>query len=304
VPQEPGILVVGRSGRLAQSIVAEAARLGLTLRSLGRPELDIDDPDSIARVLRAESPRAIVNAAGLVDVDEAEKHPDRAFALNRDGAARLAEAAARAQIPFLQVSSDYVFDGRKTTPYVESDATGPLNVYGRSKVAGEVAVLTAYPSAIVVRTSWVFTPFGKSFITAMLALARTHETVRVVADQTGTPTSGAELAKAMLDMTVRMLRDGTQSGGIYHLASSGETTWFGFAQAIFDGWARLGHRVPLLQPMTRSEWGLAARPRYSSLDCEKIERTFGIRLPPWQPALQECLDQMLRADAGFGRGSL
>src|SRR4051794_13660832 len=156
------ILIAGRSGRVAHDLVVEADRLGLPVKAVGRPALDIEDADSIARVIAAEAPRAIINAAGLVAVDEAERNPDRAFALNRDGAARLAAAAAGARIPFLHLSSDYVFDGGKGAPYNELDPVVPLSVYGRSKAEGEDAVLVANPNAIVVRTSWVFGGTGSN----------------------------------------------------------------------------------------------------------------------------------------------
>jgi dTDP-4-dehydrorhamnose reductase len=262
---------------------------------LGRPHLNIEDPESIGRILQAESPRAMINVAGLVNVDAAEKDPDRAFALNCQGARFLAQAAARARIPLLHLSSDYVFDGRKTEPYVESDPTAPLNAYGRSKAAAEVAVLDEYPAALVVRTSWVFTSFGTSFVTAMMHLAQTQNVVPVVSDQFGTPTSGVELARAMLEMITLVLRDNVSRGGIFHLANSGETTWFEFAQAIFASPAYAGHPVPVVRPISRAEWGGAERPRYSTLDCEKVHRTFGIKLPPWQPALEECITQIIAA---------
>ena len=292
--QSSSILVAGRSGRLARALIEEAQRAGFSTRALGRPELDIEDSESVRRAVAALSPRAIINAAGNVVVDEAERHPERAFAVNRDGAANLAEAAARVGIPFVHVSSDYVFDGDKTTPYLEDDPTGPLSVYGRSKVAGEQAVLAVHPSAIVVRTSWMFGPHATNFVTTMLRLAEEQQAVQVVADQYGTPTADIELAHGLLDITNQLLRRGTTvDGGIYHLVGSGETTWFGLAQAIFSGWARRGHRVPRLEPISLADWlGPAKRPRYSSLDCGKVANTFGIRLPPWQESLEACLHQL------------
>ena len=295
----PSILVVGRSGRLARALMEEAERAGFSVRALGRPELDIEDPDSVRRAVAAQSPRAIINAAGNVVLDDAERQPERAFALNRDGAAHLAEAAARAGIPFVHVSSDYVFDGNKTTPYVEDDPTDPLSVHGRSKVAGEMAVLAAHPSAVVVRTSWVFGPHGTNFVTAMLRLAEKQEAVRVVADQYGTPTAGVDLADALLNITAQLLnKDTTQHGGIYHVAGSGETTWLGLAQAIFSGWARRGRRVPRIEAISLADWpGPGKRPRYSSLGCGKVASRFGIRLPPWQESLEACLDRLAQTDA-------
>src|SRR5262249_37708437 len=156
------ILIVGKSGRVAQDLVAEAARLGVAAQALGRPELDIENADAIARIIAAMRPCAIVNAAAVGTVDEAERGHARAVALTRDGAARLAAAAAREKIPFLHISTDFVFDGGKRTPYREDDAPAPVNAYGRSKLAGEQAVLEAHPSAFVFRTAWVYGPHGRN----------------------------------------------------------------------------------------------------------------------------------------------
>jgi dTDP-4-dehydrorhamnose reductase len=296
------ILIAGRNGRVARDLVAEADRAGVPVRAVGRPELDIEDADSIARVIAPEAPRAIINAAGLVAVDEAERNPERAFALKRDGAARLAAVAASAGIPFLHLSSDYVFDGGKGAPYTEDDPVVPLSVYGRSKAEGEDAVLTANPAAIVVRTSWVFGANGSNFLTTMLRLAETQEVVRVVADQRGTPTASFDLARALLAMTLRLLRTPDEvTPGRYHVAGSGETTWYGFAEAIFAGWARRGRRVPRLDAISAADWsGPARRPSDSRLDCDKLARAFDIRLPDWHDALEACLDTLAAADARRG----
>ena len=283
------ILIIGRHGRIARDLVEQAGRLGLPIRSVGRPRLDIEDADSIARVIAAEAPRAIVNAAGYVEADEAERDPKRAFALNRDGAARLAAAAVG--IPFVHLSTDYVFDGRKQAAYVEDDIPEPLSVYGRSKAAGEEAVLAANPAALIVRTAWVYGVHGANFLTTMLRLAATKDRLSVVADQYGTPTAGAELACAILTVTRRLGASGGIQPGIYHVAGSGETTWFGFADAIFSSWARRGHRVPILEPISAADWPAAARrPLDSRLNCDKVERVFGIRLPAWRDSLERCLD--------------
>jgi len=292
------ILIAGKSGRVAQDLVAEAARLGVAARALGRPELDIENADTIARVIAATRPCGIVNAAAVGMVDEAERDHARAFALNRDGAARLAAAAAREKIPFLHISTDFVFDGGKRTPYREDDAPAPLNAYGRSKLAGEQAVREAHPSAFVFRTAWVYGPHGNNFLTAMLRLAEKQDSARVVADQTGSPTAGADLARALLDIASRLAGSFQASPGIYHLAGSGETSWHGLAEAIFSGWARRGNRVPRLEPIAMADWpSPAQRPPYSALDCGKLERAFGIRLPAWQESVERALDALHPAKA-------
>jgi dTDP-4-dehydrorhamnose reductase len=290
------ILIAGRSGRIARDLVETADRLGLDVTALGRPDLDLTDRDCVARVIEAVAPRAIINAAGLVVVDESERDPQHAFAINCEGPAHLAAAAARAAIPLLHLSSDYVFDGGNGAPYREDDALAPVNVYGRSKVAGEEAVLAAHPGAIVVRTSWVYGPYGVNFLTTMLRLAAAQDVVRVVADQCGTPTAGADLARALLDMIARVAaRQPEAKPGIYHVAGGGEATWLGFAEAIFAGWARRGYRIPRVQPVPLAEWpGPALRPRDTRLDCSKVARTFGITLPAWQDSLERCLDRLAR----------
>jgi dTDP-4-dehydrorhamnose reductase len=289
------ILIAGRNGRVARDLAEQAARLGFTARAVGRPELDIENVDAIARVMAAERPCAIVNAAAVGLVDEAERNPERALALNRDGAARLAAAAAHAGIPFLHISTDFVFDGSKRTPYVEEDPAAPANIYGRSKLAGEQAVLAAHPSALVLRTAWVYGRHGTNFLTTMLRLAETQDVVRVVADQYGSPTAGADLARALLDIAARRATAPSEASGIYHLAGTGETSWHGLAEAIFAGWARRGHRVPHVEPISMAEWpSPAQRPPYSALDCRKVECVFGIRLPCWEESVDRCLDAIHR----------
>jgi len=288
------ILIVGRSGRLARDLIEAAARRDVAVTALGRPDLDITDKGSIARALGATAPRAVVNVAGQVLVDEAERDPASAFAINCTAAGSLAAAAAQAGLPLLHLSSDYVFDGAKMAPYTEEDAAAPLSAYGRSKAAGEAAVQAAHPGAIVVRTSWVYGPHGTNFLTTMLRLAETQDTVRVVADQHGTPTAGSDLAEALLAIVDRVVESGTgRHAGIYHVAGSGETTWRGFAEAVFAGWKRRGHRVPKVAPISLADWaGPAARPRDSRLDCRKVARDFGITLPDWRESLERCLDRL------------
>jgi dTDP-4-dehydrorhamnose reductase len=202
-------------------------------------------------------------------------------------------------VPFIHVSTDYVFDGRKDEPYREEDAPFPLGAYGRSKLEGEAAVRAACPAAVILRTSWVYSPFGQNFVTTMLRLAETRDTVRVVDDQHGAPTAAADLADAILDLIDRLTEAGGRHlGGVYHLTPAGETTWHGFAAAIFAGWARRGRRVPALEAITTAQYPTAARrPANSRLDCNKIARVFGLRLPPWQSSLERCLDEIAEARA-------
>jgi dTDP-4-dehydrorhamnose reductase len=297
---QPPILVAGKTGQLARSLAEEAVLRGVVLIAMERPHLDLTDPGSVERAVAATAPRAIINAAAYTAVDQAEAEPALAFALNRDGAARLAAAAAQRGVPFIHLSTDYVFDGRKDAPYREDDAPAPLGVYGRSKLEGERAVREACPAGVTLRTSWLYSRFGRNFVTTMLQLAETRAVVRVVDDQHGAPTAARDLARAMLDVVERMAgmeaKKAEDAAGLYHIAAQGETTWHGFAAAIFAGWARRGRRVPALQPITTAEYKAAARrPKNSRLDCSKIERAFGLRLPAWQGALESCLDEIAEA---------
>jgi dTDP-4-dehydrorhamnose reductase len=293
------ILVAGKTGQLARCLAKEAHGRGLALVALGRPALDITDAGSIATAVAAHDPRAIVNAAAYTAVDKAEAEPDLAMAVNRDGAGALAAAAAQRGIPFIHASTDYVFDGRKEAPYREEDDPSPLGAYGRSKLAGEAAVRAACPAAVILRTSWVYSPYGQNFVTTMLRLAETRDAVRVVDDQHGAPTAAADLAGAILDLVERLGfgRAGDRgTASVYHLAAAGGTTWHGFAAAIFAGWARRGHRVPRLEPITTAQYPTPARrPANSRLDCSKIAGAFGLRLPPWETSLERCLDELAGA---------
>jgi dTDP-4-dehydrorhamnose reductase len=291
---EKPILVVGKSGQLARSIRDSAVLRNVPIVAVGRPELDLENGKGIDRAMAAVEPSAIVNAAAYTAVDQAEAEPARAFGVNCNGAALLADAAARSGIPFVQISTDYIFDGSKWSPYREDDVPLPLNVYGASKLASETAVLNACPGATVIRTSWVYSPYGKNFVRTMLRISETHPVVRIVDDQHGTPTSAADLAAAILTIVERLRSaKGFEDPGIYHLAGEGETSWHGFAAAIFASLACRGRRVPGLQAIQTADFPTPARrPKYSCLDSSKAKHVFGVRLPPWRSSLEACLDPL------------
>lgn len=288
------ILVAGRSGQLARCLVESAQQRSIQLVAMGRPELNVEDAGTIERATHSVEPCAIVNAAAYTAVDQAESEPERAFAVNREGAERLAVEARRLGVPLIHISTDYVFDGRKPTSYIETDAPAPLGVYGRSKLEAESAVCGAYPAALVLRTSWIYSPFGRNFVKTMLRLAETQDSVRVVDDQWGSPTAASDVANAIIDILGHLQGDGVGSrAGVYHLAGQGEATWHALASAIFAGWARRGRRVPKLVAIESAEYSAPARrPGNSRLDCTKIEREFGIRLPYWRLSLEACLDRL------------
>jgi dTDP-4-dehydrorhamnose reductase len=286
------ILVAGKTGQLARCLVDVAEQRALPIIAFGRPDFDLEDTDSITRAVDAALPRAIVNAAGYTAVDRAESEPERAFAVNRDGAERLAATARRLQVPFLHVSTDYVFDGRKSSAYFEDDIPCPLGVYGRSKLEGELAVMDTNPDALVFRTSWVYSPYGTNFLKTVLRLADTRDVVRVVDDQRGAPTAAIDVASTIIDALGQVNEKNVQArAGVYHVTAAGETTWYGFAKVIFSGWHDRGHRVPVLESITSADYpSRVERPANSRLDCGKTDRVFGIRMPLWSMSVGACLD--------------
>lgn len=289
---EQRILVAGKNGQLARCLQDAAASSKFTIASVGRPELDVEDEESIDRAISEVAPSAIINAAAYTAVDLAESEPARAFDINCKGAGLLADRARRSGVPFIHFSTDFIFDGAKSSAYVEEDAPGPLNVYGSSKLSGEALVLERCPHAAVIRTSWVYSPYGNNFVRTMQRLSQTQREIRVVNDQRGTPTSATELALATLTIVERLL-SGNGGAGIYHVAGGGDTSWHGFAAAIFSGLNCRGHHVPELRAISTEEYPTAARrPKNSCLNSSKAHQVFGVRLPPWQLSLERCLDDL------------
>ena len=291
-----GILFTGGRGQLATSL-AKAGR-GMQVCVAGRPAFDFDRPETIAAAFASQRFAAIVNAAAYTEVDAAEDEPEAAFRANRDGPACLAALAAEAGIPLIHISTDYVFDGTKGAPYVESDPPAPLGVYGASKRAGEEAVLASGARAIILRTAWVISPFGRNFVRTMIAARRKTARLRVVADQRGQPTSAADLAAAIIAILARIESAGWQPrfGGLFHAAGSGETTWHGLATAVFEEAARHGIAPPEIAPIRTADWPTRARrPADSRLDCTRLADVFGIRLPPWRESLRPLIDELLDA---------
>lgn len=289
------ILVTGGNGQLASSL---AHLGGARVRRVGRPEFDFERPETIAAAFGHAPPSVVVNAAAHTAVDLAETEVAQSERANRDGPAELARQCARHGIPLIHVSTDYVYDGAKGTPYVETDPTAPTGVYGRTKRAGEEAVLAANPSTIVLRTSWVFSPYGRNFIKTMLGAQLKTSTLRVVADQQGSPTSAPDLARAILAIIEVIDQHGfsPSHAGIYHAANAGFTTWHGLAVATFEEAERHGRTMPTVTAITTEEWPTPARrPADTRLDCTKLDRVFGVRLPDWRPSLARCVDEVLKA---------
>jgi dTDP-4-dehydrorhamnose reductase len=286
------ILVTGRTGQLAASLAEIAARRSdVELIFLGRPEFNMENTASIGEQMEARRPDLVINAAAYTAVDKAEAEPERAIAINRDGAAAAARAANRLGVPFVHISTDYVFDGRKAQPYLELDETDPLNVYGRSKLEGERAVVEAHPRALVLRTSWVFSPFGSNFLKTMLKVGAERPVLRVVIDQVGNPTSALDLAAAILEISPRLR---SEPGGLYHLTGEGSTSWHGFADFIFQESSRWGGPAPALEAISSADYKTAAaRPANSRLDCAAFASRFGVKLRPWTEAAKEAVARCL-----------
>jgi len=294
------VLITGGGGQLARALEGEFAARGMAAVRVGRPGFDFDRRGSVAGVLREHTPRLVVNAAAYTGVDAAESDEAAAFRANRDGPAELAAWAEATGRPLLHVSTDYVFDGGKGTPYVESDPVSPQGVYGASKLAGESAVLGSGAPALVLRTSWVYAPSGRNFVLTMLNAGRRTDRLRVVADQVGCPTGAADLAAAIAAIVRRIDQGGWRQAyrGLFHAAGTGSTSWHDFAVAIFEQAARYGRAIPSVEPIATADWPtLARRPLDSRLDCSKLDQVFGVRLPPWRPSLARTIDAILAGSA-------
>jgi dTDP-4-dehydrorhamnose reductase len=260
------------------------AHAGVEIVAVGRPQLELSDLRSIAPALAAARPDVVVSAAAYTAVDRAEDDREAAFAINARGAEAVAKAAAALGVPVIHISTDYVFEGVKTAPYVESDATHPLNVYGLSKLAGEQAVAGANPRHAILRTSWVYSPFGHNFVRTMLEFATHREDIPVVSDQWGSPTSALELSEGIF-VAAKALVQGSAAFGLYHLAGSGEASWSGFAREIFEASRRHGGPSARVREITSVDYPQRARrPANSRLDSAKFAVAFGWRMPDWREA--------------------
>ena len=280
------LLVTGRHGQLARSLVERAAdHPGVTIITTSRPEADLSVPGQLAEAIRAAKPDLVINAAAYTNVDGAEDEPELALRINSDGAAEGAQAATAIGARFIQLSTDYVFDGRAERAWREDDPVAPINAYGRSKAGGEQQVLAAQPNAIVVRTSWVVSRFGQNFVRTMLRLAADRDEIGVVADQRGCPTSASELADALIALSRRALAG--EAKGIYHLAGAGEASWADLAACVMSASAECGGPSASIRPISSSDFPTrATRPAFSVLDCSHAASELGIRLGPWQPAIR------------------
>ena len=292
------IAVTGREGQVVRSLMERGAAAGHDIVPLARPELDLSGPsEAIAEAIRKAAPDVVVSAAAYTAVDKAEQEPDLVHAVNEDGARAVALAARELDVPVIHLSTDYVFDGAKSGPYAESDETGPTGVYGATKLAGEQAVVAAQPDSAILRTAWVYSPFGANFVKTMLRLAGDRDELGVVGDQRGNPTSALDIADGILAVATN-LRDRADPAlrGIFHMTAAGDASWAEFAQAIFADSARFGGPSARVKAITTADYPTPAkRPANSRLDSSKLDRAHGVRLPDWRESLPKVVRRLVEA---------
>lgn len=300
------ILVIGRTGQVAHDLQALLPSLG-TVICAGRPEIDLSRPDSIREVIRERRPDILINAAAYTAVDRGESEPELAMKINAEAPGAMAEEAKRLGTMLISYSTDYVFDGKKTTSYTEADEPNPLNVYGASKLAGDRAIQAAGGSYLIFRTSWVYNSTGKNFLNTIIRLATERDEIRVVNDQIGAPTWSRDIAGAtaqVISQVVKAVSSGTglkiadalsDRSGIYNLSAGGSVSWYGFAAAIVDEIGKQrsdSHGLARIVPITSGEYPTPAkRPSNSLLSGIKIHETFGISMPPWRESLARVVSE-------------
>lgn len=288
------LIVLGGTGQLGRELAELAPKQGWDLTVLSRAQANFLDPRGASQALRgAGSADAVVNAVAYTAVDRAESEEAIAHTINAETPGQLAAECARTGTPFLQVSTDYVFSGDLNRPYREDDETGPKSAYGRSKLAGEQAVMAQGGQWLIARTAWVYSPYGSNFVKTMLRLGEERAELRVVDDQVGCPTAADDLASSLLTAAAAMAQDSSK-GGLFHLAGQGETSWAGFADAIFAHKAARSARRPTVVPITSAEFPTpAARPANSRLNSDRFAAAFGRRARPWREALDRTLERLL-----------
>jgi dTDP-4-dehydrorhamnose reductase len=288
------VLITGARGQVGHELLRLAPQ-GFDVVGLGSGELDISDSSTVQREIAHSRPQLIINAAAYTAVDKAESEPERAYAVNRDGPANLGRAAEQLGIPVLHISTDYVFAGDATTPYRESDPTGPTGVYGASKLAGEQALAAACSRHLILRTSWVFGAHGNNFVKTMLRLGREREELSVVADQQGCPTSAASIARALWALAEQYRREGKLRWGLYHYSGTPACSWHAFAVEIFRQAQQAGllARQPVVHAIGTAQYPTPARrPAWSVLDGSLLRQAQGIEPADWRVELEAVLAEL------------
>lgn len=293
------ILVTGREGQVVRSLIERsAAHPDMELLAVGRPDMDMERPDTVRPAVLDARPDLVVSAAAYTAVDQAEDEPEKAYAVNARGAEAVAAAAAELGVPVVHLSTDYVFAGESDAPYGEDDPTDPKGVYGRTKLQGETLVAAANPKHLVFRTAWVYSPFGKNFVKTMLRLAETRDEISVVADQWGNPTSALDIADAILHVA-GVLRDRPDfdAYGIYHLAGEGATNWSGFARHVQEVSRKNGGPFAAIKDITTADFPTKARrPANSRLSTSRFRAVFDHALPAWQDSTADVVTRLIGGD--------
>ena len=289
------ILVTGREGQLVRSLLERGALLqgtGRDIVALGRPDLDLEVQGSARAAILRHRPDIVINAAAYTNVDAAEDEPDRAMRINGEAAGEVAAAARDVGASVIQISTDYVFDGTAADAYTEDASTNPIGAYGRSKLLGEQRVRDFNPDHAIIRTAWVYSPFGRNFVKTMMTLAETRDTLSVVADQHGNPTSALDLADGLLTL----VDAGIAGGETYHLAGTGNATWFELAEHVFAECARLGMPSATVTPVTTADYPTrATRPANSRLDSTRFAGATGFAMPAWRISVAETIMRLAAA---------
>jgi dTDP-4-dehydrorhamnose reductase len=292
------LAVTGTAGQIACSLVERAKLEGVEVVTVGRPYLDFARPATIASAMAAVHADIIVNAAAYTAVDLAESEPDMAMAVNGHAPGVIATSAKRLGIPIIHISTDYVFDGKLDRPYTEDDAVGAVSTYGRSKLAGEQALAAATDNHAILRTAWVYSPFGKNFVRSMLRLGESRTEVGVVEDQHGSPTNALDIADAIIAVAKNLTANSghAELRGTFHMSAPGAAVWADIAEAIFDAASKAGRSPVIVKRIATSDYPTPARrPANSRLDCRKLGRVHGVYLPEWRPSLSTCVQRLLRA---------
>ncbi|MEO1544804.1 MAG: dTDP-4-dehydrorhamnose reductase [Pseudomonadota bacterium] len=295
ISAERPIVVIGRSGQVAEALVRRGTEHGLPIVAGGRPEVDLTNVESLKAFILETRPSVVINAAAYTAVDKAETDADAAVALNSEGPATLAALCAIAGVPLVHVSTDFVFSGLATAPYAEDEDPSPLGVYGASKAAGEVGVRVAHPQHVIVRTSWVYGLAGSNFAKTMLRLGAERGELSVVDDQIGAPTFADDLADVLLTVAKRVAAsEAPELFGTFHFSNAGQTTWCRYANAIFTIAGAGGAPVAVAKPIPTLEYPTpATRPPYSVLDCSKMLDVYGVNQREWQVALAEAVPALV-----------
>ncbi|HZH46909.1 MAG TPA: dTDP-4-dehydrorhamnose reductase [Roseococcus sp.] len=290
------ILVTGEGGQLATGLAASLPALGFEAHLVGQPHFEFDQPDTVRAAFARIRPDAVINAAAWTAVDAAEEDEAGAFRANALGPALVAQLCAESDLPLLQISTDYVYDGRKGSPYVETDLPNPLGAYGRTKLAGELAALAHNPRTAVFRTAWVFSPVGRNFVRTMLGAGAQRDELRVVADQHGNPTAAPDLADALAQVLARIRDEGWRDAyrGAFHMAGGGHANWHEFAEAIFAAARPHGGPSPRVLPIATHEYPVkATRPADGRMDQSRLRDVFGVSLPPWPEGLARVIKALV-----------